>query len=77
MPITSAFEYFLNRENARLVQLLERNHDIGAAIQGLLESAVNYCEQKGMPFERLKMRGAHVIPTDAGDSKVVIDFTFR
>lgn len=75
MP-TTAFEYFLNRESARLVQLLERNHDVSAAIQGILESAVAYCDQKGMPFERLKLRGAHVIPTDAGDSKVVIDFTF-
>lgn len=77
MPATSAFEYFLNRENARLVQLLERNHDVAAAIQGLLESAVSYCEQKGMPYDRLKLRGSYVVPTDAGDSKVVIDFTFK
>ena len=45
MP-ASAFEYFLSRENARLVQLLERNHDISAAIQGILESAVAFCDQK-------------------------------
>lgn len=77
MAIASAYEYFLNRDNARLVRLLERNHDVSAAIQGLLESAVAYCDQKGMPYERLKMRGAHVIPTDAGDSKVIIDFTFN
>lgn len=75
MP-ASAFEYFLNRNNARIVQLLERNHDFSSALQGILESAVSYCDQKGMPFERLKMTGAYVIPTDRGDSKVVIDFTF-
>jgi hypothetical protein len=76
MP-ASAFEYFLSRENARIVQLLERNHDVAAALQGLLESAVAFCDQKGMPYERLKMRGAYVIPTDAGDSMVKIDFTFK
>ena len=76
MPPASAFQYFLDRENARLVQLLERNHDVSAAIQGLLESAVSYCEQKGMPYERLKMKDAYVVPTDKGDSKVVINFTF-
>lgn len=76
MPVTNAYEYFLNRENARLVQLLERNHDFSAALAGLIESAVSYCEQKGMPFERLKMRDAYVIPTEAGDSKVLVNFTF-
>jgi hypothetical protein len=76
MAAPNAFEYFLARENARVVRLLERNHDVSAAIQGLLESAVNYCEQKGMPFERLKLRNAYVIPTERGDSKVLIEFTF-
>lgn len=76
MPATNAFEFVLNQHNARAVQLLERNHDFSAALMGIIESAVAYCDQKGMPFDRLKMRGGHVIPTDAGDSKVVIDFTF-
>lgn len=75
MP-NNAYEFFLNRENARFVQLLEKNHDFSAALAGLIESAVNYCDQKGMPFERLKMRDAFVIPTDSGDSKVLINFTF-
>lgn len=75
MP-TTPFEYFVARNNARMTQLLERNHDFSAALMGIIESAVAYCDQKGQPFERLKMRDAHVIPTADGDSKVLITFTF-
>lgn len=73
---TTPFEYFLNRDNARMVQLLERNHDFSSALMGIIESAVKYCDQKGQPFEKLKMRDAYVIPTGDGDSKVLITFTF-
>ena len=72
----NAFEHFLATQNARAVRLLERNHDFSSALMGLIESAVTYCDQKGQPFERLKMRDAHVIPTGDGDSKVLITFTF-
>lgn len=52
---TTSFEYFLGRRNAACVQLLERNHDMGAFIQGLLEHVVQYAEREGIAVEDVKL----------------------
>ena len=46
MP-ANAYEYFVGRENRRLVRMLERNHDLAAMVQGLLEFLVEYCDRTG------------------------------
>lgn len=54
MP-TSAFEYFLGRRNARVVDLLERNESVSATLQGLLEHLVDVADEKGCRFEDLEL----------------------
>ncbi len=70
----NAFEYFIGRENARLVDLLEKNPGVSAVIQGLLEAAVNYCEQRGCRFEQLRLVDSYVLPTPEGDARIEARF---
>lgn len=63
MP-TNAFEFFLGRQNARVVKLLEQNHDVSAALQGLLEHLVSVAEDRGVEFRDLALEDVFV----AGDN---------
>lgn len=56
----SAFEYFLGRENARIVQLLEDNREIAETIQGLLERMVEYCHHKGIDPRTVAIRDPYI-----------------
>lgn len=51
----SAFHYFIQRRNARVVQLLERNESVSAMLQGLLEHLVSVAEDHGVPFEQVEL----------------------
>lgn len=59
MP-ANAFEFFLQRRNARVVQLLEQNDSVSGALQGLLEHLVDFADDKGVPFRDLDLNDAHV-----------------
>lgn len=59
MP-ANAFEFFLNRQNARAVQLLERNHSVAGALQGIIEHLVSVAEDEGVPFEDLRLEDVFV-----------------
>jgi hypothetical protein len=58
----NAFQYFLGRQNARIVQLLERNPDIAGTIQALLEHLVIYCDEEGVDFEHVRLIEPHISP---------------
>jgi hypothetical protein len=53
----SAFEVFLHRENARKVELLQKNHDVSDALMGILDQLVTYANAKGVPFEDVELVG--------------------
>jgi len=59
MP-SNAFEYFLQRRNARLVRMLERNREIAEMIQGLLENIEEHCVNKGLDVAKVGIRDAFV-----------------
>jgi hypothetical protein len=56
----NAFQVFQGRQNARVVQLLEKNHDISGAISGLLTQLVEMCDQKGVDFEEITLRDVFI-----------------
>lgn len=60
----NAFEVFLGRQNARVVRLLEQNHSVSGAIQGLLEHLVSVAEDRGVDFADLELEDVFV----AGDN---------
>lgn len=60
----NAFQYFLGRQNARVVKLLEQNHGVSAALQGLLEHLVAVAEDRGVEFSDLQLEDVFV----AGDN---------
>jgi hypothetical protein len=57
---SNAFEYFLGRQNARIVKVLEDNRDISEAIQGLLERIVEHCDQRGIPPHKVAIRDPYI-----------------
>ncbi len=59
MP-ANAFEFFMGRQNARVVMLLEKNHDLSGAVQGLLERVVDFCNAKGLDASKVIVRDAHI-----------------
>jgi hypothetical protein len=54
MP-TSAFEYFVGRRNAAMVQLLERNPEVSGFMQALLEHLVDWSKEHGVRYEDIKL----------------------
>lgn len=56
----NAFEFFLERRNARVVGLLTTNATIATAIQGLLEHLVDFADEKGVPFRDIDLSDLHV-----------------
>jgi hypothetical protein len=56
----SAFTYFLQRRNAHVVRLLETNHSVAGALQGLLEHLVEYAEERGVPYTAIELADVHV-----------------
>lgn len=73
MP-SNAFEFFIGRTNSDVVQLLEQNHDVSRVIMGLLQELVTFARDKGVPFHRVRLHDAHVVPTDAGYAQVQARF---
>lgn len=59
MP-ANAFEYFMGRQNRRVVDLLEQNHDLSGAVQGLLERIVDFCNAKGLNVAEVIVRDAYI-----------------
>ena len=57
---SNAFEFFLERKNARIVKLLEQNHSISGALQGLLEHLVEFADEKGVPYPDIELADVHV-----------------
>jgi hypothetical protein len=57
---TNALEYFIERNNARVVRLLETNHSVAGAIRGLLEHLVEFAEEKGVPYTAVELTDVHV-----------------
>jgi hypothetical protein len=53
----NAFEFFLQRENARRVDLLEKNLDVSEAMISMLDALVAYSNARGVPFEHLEIVG--------------------
>ncbi len=56
----NAYQYFVGRQNARIVQLLERNREIAATVQAVLEQTVEFCDHRGLDFDKLKVRDATI-----------------
>lgn len=73
MP-ASPFEWFISSDNARLVNALARNRDLSACVMGLIESAVNYANAKGVSIDKVRIRDSFVIPTDDGDAQIRVTF---
>jgi regulatory protein YycI of two-component signal transduction system YycFG len=63
----SAYEY-LQREQGQIVRMLERNHSVSSYIQDLMEHLVNYCNHKGIAFEDLHIKDAHVVGEASGQT---------
>lgn len=61
----NAYEH-LQREQGQIVRMLERNHSVSSFIQDVMEHLVNYCNHKGIPFEDLHIKDAHVVGEDSG-----------
>lgn len=57
---TNAFEFFMGRQNARVVHLLERNHNVSGALQGILEHMVSVADAEGVPFEDVSLEDVFV-----------------
>lgn len=60
----NAFGYFLQRKNARIVRLLETNHNVSGAIQGLLEHLTDFADEKGVRFDQVVIDNLHVTRDD-------------
>lgn len=60
MPAENAFTFFLQRKNAHIVKLLETNHSVAGAIQGLLEHLVDFAAEKGVPYTAIELADVHV-----------------
>jgi|OpeIllAssembly_1097287.scaffolds.fasta_scaffold00003_12 hypothetical protein len=73
----TAFQYFQGRTNSRVVNLLERNHDVSKVVLGLLEALVQFADDKGVPIERVKLHDAYLEPTDAGYAQLRARFVVR
>jgi hypothetical protein len=43
----------LQQQNAKKVELLDRNHSVSAFIDGLMDYLVQYAEHKKVPFDKL------------------------
>lgn len=52
---TSAFEYFLGRENARIVRFLERNHSVSSFMQALVAHLTEFAEKNHLRPEDLEL----------------------
>lgn len=52
---TTAFEYFVGRDNQRMVYLLEQNESVSKFVQGLLDHLVSYCDREGVKFADLEI----------------------
>lgn len=59
MP-TTPFEYFVGRQNQRMVQLLESNREISEFFYNVLDHLVEHANAKGKRFADLKIDMPHV-----------------
>ncbi len=57
---TSPFEYFVGRQNQRMVQLLERNRDVSEFFYAVLDHLVEHANAKGKRFEDLQIHDPFV-----------------
>jgi len=62
MPATSPFEYFVGRQNRKMVDLLEANRDVSQFFMSVLDHLVAHAEANGKRFDQLKIEDPFVSP---------------
>jgi ribosomal protein L22 len=62
MPVTTPFEYFVGRQNRKLVDMLEANREVSQFFMSVLEHLVAHAEANGKRFDQLKIEDPYVTP---------------
>lgn len=63
----------MKQTNQRKVHLFERNHDVAAFVDGLIEHLVNYADHKGIPFEAIRITAPFVGDNEIIQAQITVD----
>lgn len=59
---TTAFEYFLGRENQRIVKFLERNESVSSFLQALVAHLSEFAEKESIRIEDIELEAPYITP---------------
>lgn len=60
MAATTPFEYFVNRGNVKLVEMLERNHNLSGFLMGLIDKIELFASERGLKYDDIKVTDAWI-----------------
>jgi len=60
MPVESPFDFFVQRQNSRMVELLEENREVSRFIMALLTHLEQHARETGIRYADLRIDDPHV-----------------
>jgi hypothetical protein len=62
VPAESPFDFFVQRQNQRMVTLLEENHDVSRFVMAVLDHLEQHARAQGLRYADLRIEDPHVTP---------------
>jgi hypothetical protein len=60
VPVESPFDFFVQRQNGRMVQLLEENREVSRFFMAILDHLEQHARATGRPYAALRIEDPYV-----------------